>query len=40
MLKLVATDPYNVFNTFNIGTPFNGTAVASHPGAQANGSFT
>jgi hypothetical protein len=24
-----ATDPYNVFNTFNIGAPFNSTAVAS-----------
>jgi hypothetical protein len=31
-----ATDPYNVFNTFNIGTPFNGTGIASNPGAQAN----
>jgi outer membrane receptor protein involved in Fe transport len=31
-----ATDPYNVFNTFNIGTPFNGTGIASNPSAQAN----
>ncbi|HEY4616630.1 MAG TPA: SusC/RagA family TonB-linked outer membrane protein [Flavobacterium sp.] len=31
-----ATDPYRVFNTFNIGTPFNGTGIASNPGAQAN----
>jgi hypothetical protein len=29
-MQLVATDPYNVFNTFNIGAPFNSTAVASH----------
>jgi outer membrane receptor protein involved in Fe transport len=27
---------YNVFNTFNIGTPFNGTGIASNPNAQAN----
>jgi TonB-linked SusC/RagA family outer membrane protein len=30
------TNPYNVFNTFGIGTPFNGTGIASNPGAQAN----
>jgi hypothetical protein len=34
-----ATDPYNVFNTFNIGAPFNSTAVASHSSALANGSL-
>jgi hypothetical protein len=26
-----ATDPYNVFNTFNIGTPFNGTELHQIP---------
>ena len=30
------TDPYRVFNTFGIGTPFNGTGIASNPGAQNN----
>jgi TonB-linked SusC/RagA family outer membrane protein len=30
------TTPYNVFNTFGIGTPFNGTGTATNPGAQAN----
>jgi TonB-linked SusC/RagA family outer membrane protein len=30
------TSPYNVFNTLNIGTPFNGTGIASNPNAQAN----
>ena len=30
------TNPYRVFNTFDIGTPFNGTGVASNPGAQNN----
>lgn len=30
------TNPYRVFNTFGIGTPFNGTGVASNPNAQAN----
>ncbi len=30
------TRPYRVFNTFGIGTPFNGTGIASNPGAQAN----
>ena len=30
------TTPYNVFNTFNIGTPFEGTGIASNPAAQAN----
>ncbi|WP_395051725.1 SusC/RagA family TonB-linked outer membrane protein [Flavobacterium sp.] len=30
------TNPYRVFNTFNIGTPFNGTGIASNPGAQNN----
>jgi hypothetical protein len=29
MLEVGTTDPYNVFNTFNIGTPFNGTGIAS-----------
>jgi len=31
-----ATDPYRVFNTFAIGTPFNGNGIASNPGTQAN----
>lgn len=30
------TTPYSVFNTFNIGTPFDGTGIASNPAAQAN----
>jgi len=30
------TDPYRVFNTFAIGTPFNGTGIATNPGAQNN----
>ncbi|SFZ89272.1 TonB-linked outer membrane protein, SusC/RagA family [Flaviramulus basaltis] len=30
------TNPYRVFNTFGIGTPFNGNGIASNPGAQAN----
>ena len=30
------TTPYKVFNTFDIGTPFNGTGIASNPGAQNN----
>jgi TonB-linked SusC/RagA family outer membrane protein len=30
------TSPYRVFNTFDIGTPFNGTGIASNPGAQNN----
>ncbi|MDR7209051.1 SusC/RagA family TonB-linked outer membrane protein [Flavobacterium piscis] len=30
------TTPYRVFNTFDIGTPFNGTGIASNPGAQNN----
>jgi TonB-linked SusC/RagA family outer membrane protein len=30
------TTPYRVFNTFGIGTPFNGTGIASNPNAQAN----
>ncbi|TDE29216.1 SusC/RagA family TonB-linked outer membrane protein [Flavobacterium ranwuense] len=30
------TNPYRVFNTFDIGTPFNGTGIASNPGAQNN----
>lgn len=30
------TNPYRVFNTFGIGTPFNGTGIASNPGAQNN----
>ncbi|WP_299397456.1 SusC/RagA family TonB-linked outer membrane protein [uncultured Gelidibacter sp.] len=30
------TNPYRVFNTFGIGTPFNGGGVASNPNAQAN----
>ena len=30
------TGPYRVFNTFGIGTPFNGTGIASNPGAQNN----
>jgi TonB-linked SusC/RagA family outer membrane protein len=30
------TNPYNVFNTFDIGTPYNGTGIASNPGAQRN----
>lgn len=31
-----ATDPYRVFNTFAIGTPFNGNGMASNPGTQSN----
>jgi len=30
------TNPYRVFNTFGIGTPFNGNGIASNPNAQAN----
>ena len=30
------TDPYRVNNTFDIGTPFNGTGVATNPGALNN----
>ncbi len=30
------TAPYNVFNTFGIGTPFNGTGIASNPASQKN----
>lgn len=30
------TSPYRVFNTFGIGTPFNGTGIATNPGAQNN----
>ena len=30
------TSPYRVFNTFGIGTPFNGNGVASNPGTQSN----
>jgi TonB-linked SusC/RagA family outer membrane protein len=30
------TYPYRVFNTFDIGTPFDATGVASNPAAQAN----
>jgi TonB-linked SusC/RagA family outer membrane protein len=30
------TSPYRVFNTFDIGTPFDGTGIASNPGAQNN----
>ncbi|WP_027126025.1 SusC/RagA family TonB-linked outer membrane protein [Gelidibacter mesophilus] len=30
------TNPYRVFNTFGIGTPFNGNGIASNPGAQSN----
>jgi TonB-linked SusC/RagA family outer membrane protein len=30
------TNPYRVFNTFEIGTPFNGNGYASNPAAQAN----
>ena len=30
------TNPYRVFNTFGIGTPFNGTGIATNPGAQNN----
>jgi len=30
------TNPYRVFNTFGIGTPFNGNGNASNPSAQAN----
>ena len=30
------TTPYRVFNTFDIGTPFNGTGIASNPNAQNN----
>ena len=30
------TTPYRVFNTFDIGTPFNGAGIASNPGAQNN----
>jgi hypothetical protein len=38
MLKLWHRS-HNVFNTFNIGAPFNSTAVASHSSALANGSL-
>ncbi len=30
------TNPYRVFNTFDIGAPFNGNGYASNPAAQAN----
>lgn len=30
------TNPYRVFNTYDIGSPFSGTGTASNPGAQAN----
>jgi len=30
------TNPYRVFNTYGIGTPFNGTGMASNPTTQAN----
>ena len=30
------TNPYRVFNTFGIGTPFNGNGIASNPGTQSN----
>ena len=30
------TNPYNVFNTYGIGSPFGGTGTASNPLAQAN----
>ncbi|WP_338409756.1 SusC/RagA family TonB-linked outer membrane protein [uncultured Flavobacterium sp.] len=31
-----ATNPYNVFNTYGIGTPFNGTGTASNPSVASN----
>jgi TonB-linked SusC/RagA family outer membrane protein len=31
-----ATDPYKVFNTYAVGTPFNGTPMASNNGTLAN----
>lgn len=30
------TNPYRVFNTFGIGTPFSGTGIASNPGSKNN----
>ncbi|WP_452221467.1 SusC/RagA family TonB-linked outer membrane protein [Lacinutrix salivirga] len=30
------TNPYRVFNTYDIGTPFYGTGIASNPGAKNN----
>lgn len=30
------TDPYNVFTTFDVGTPYNGGAIASNAGVLAN----
>jgi TonB-linked SusC/RagA family outer membrane protein len=30
------TDPYRVFNTFTVGTPFNGTGIASNPNTENN----
>ncbi|MBU2996901.1 SusC/RagA family TonB-linked outer membrane protein [Cellulophaga baltica] len=31
-----ATDPYNVFNTYSIGTPFNGNGIASNSTTKSN----
>ncbi|WP_397362042.1 SusC/RagA family TonB-linked outer membrane protein [Olleya sp. R77988] len=30
------TNPYRVFNTYTIGTPYNGTGIATNPGAKQN----